>query len=182
MKTTLNEIRRHKPCKTSWSKLLAHLGKTAADDESIDFMTILTVLGVGDTVWCFRAVPRLKLKHLGLDIAKTVAHLDKSGSAQRAIDAGRSYLAGTGSLETVNDAAEAAVDAAATAWVARADARAARAADAAYSAARAAVDSADYSVVLAAYAAYSAVKAAKGGPVLLNEQHKIVQRFIKENS
>ena len=183
MKTTLNALRKHGPCKTSWSKLLAHLGKTSADNEDIDLQIVLKVLGVADTVWSFRVFPGLTLQYLALDIAQTVSNLDTSGSAQRAIDAGRSYLAGTAHAYTVYDAAEAAVDAAATAWVARADARAARAADAAYSAARAAarVDAYD-AAARAAYAAYAAVSAADDDSVLLDEQHKIVARFIKENS
>lgn len=33
IETTLNKIRKHKPCNQGWSNLLEHLGKTKADDE-----------------------------------------------------------------------------------------------------------------------------------------------------
>ena len=35
MKTTLNAIRAHSPCRDRWEKLLRHLGKTEADDEPL---------------------------------------------------------------------------------------------------------------------------------------------------
>ena len=53
--TTLNRIREHHPCKDGWEKLLRHLGKTAADDEIIDLLTVLESNGVQDTLWCMRA-------------------------------------------------------------------------------------------------------------------------------
>ena len=185
MQTTLDAIRKLTPCKTSWEKGLAYLGKTTPDDEPIDLMTILDVMGVADTVWCFHVIPRLKLQHLVFALAETVAHLDKSGTAQQAIDAGRSYLAGTGSLADSHAAARAtatayaAARAAAAAWAARAawaDAAWAARAAAAYATAR---DAAAYA---AAYAAWAAVRAAKGDPALLAEQRQLVEQFIKENS
>ena len=41
MKTTLNKIRAHSPCRDGWEKLLRHLGKSAADDEPLLIETIL---------------------------------------------------------------------------------------------------------------------------------------------
>jgi len=35
MKTTLNKIREHNPCRESWEMLLSSLNKTKADDEPI---------------------------------------------------------------------------------------------------------------------------------------------------
>ena len=43
MQTTLNQIRAHSPCPEGWRKLLAHIGKTQADDEALDITTILVL-------------------------------------------------------------------------------------------------------------------------------------------
>jgi hypothetical protein len=56
MKTTLNKIKEHKPCKEGWEKLLKSLNKTKADDEELSLLTILDSNGIKDTLWCFRAV------------------------------------------------------------------------------------------------------------------------------
>ena len=56
MKTTLNAIRVQLPCTNGWKKLLAHLGKTQADDESLSIVTILDSNGLDDALWCLRAV------------------------------------------------------------------------------------------------------------------------------
>ena len=56
MKTTLNQIREHSPCKDGWRKLLAHLGKTQADDEPLNVATIIDSNGLDDALWCLRAV------------------------------------------------------------------------------------------------------------------------------
>src|SRR3972149_5762335 len=55
--TTLNAIRAHSPCESGWKKLLAHLGKTQADDEPLPFATILASNGLDDALWCCRAAP-----------------------------------------------------------------------------------------------------------------------------
>lgn len=54
MKTTLNAIRAHGPCKSGWRKLLCHLGKTEADDEPVSVLTILDSNGLDDALWCLR--------------------------------------------------------------------------------------------------------------------------------
>ena len=56
MKTTLNQIRAHRPCTRGWRKLLAHLGKTQADDEPLSIATILDSNGLEDALWCLRTV------------------------------------------------------------------------------------------------------------------------------
>jgi len=56
--TTLNRIREHSPCVDGWTKLLAHLGKTKADDEPLPYSTILDAVGLEDTLWCCRAEPK----------------------------------------------------------------------------------------------------------------------------
>jgi pyruvate/2-oxoglutarate dehydrogenase complex dihydrolipoamide acyltransferase (E2) component len=53
--TNLNEIREHEPCREGWTKLLAHLGKTKADDEPLELLTILESNGFDDALWCLRA-------------------------------------------------------------------------------------------------------------------------------
>ena len=49
--TTLSRIRDAVPCKDGWEKLLAHLGKTAADDEPLDLLTVLDSNGFDDALW-----------------------------------------------------------------------------------------------------------------------------------
>jgi hypothetical protein len=49
--TTLNKIRGHSPCKEGWEKLLVHLGKTAADAESLSLLTVLDSNGFDDALW-----------------------------------------------------------------------------------------------------------------------------------
>jgi hypothetical protein len=39
--TTLRRIRDAEPCPEVWTKLLAHLGKSGADDEPLDLVTVL---------------------------------------------------------------------------------------------------------------------------------------------
>jgi len=56
MIATLNKIRAHSPCREGWEKLLRHLGKTAADDEPLPLEEILNSNGLGDALWCLRAV------------------------------------------------------------------------------------------------------------------------------
>jgi len=56
MKTTLNQIRDNSPCANGWIKLLAHLGKTKADDEPLSIATVLDSNGLDDALWCLRAV------------------------------------------------------------------------------------------------------------------------------
>ena len=53
--TTLAEIRAHGPCEGGWTKLLAHLGKTKADDEPLALLTVLESNGLDDALWCLRA-------------------------------------------------------------------------------------------------------------------------------
>jgi len=55
--TTLNRIREHGPCADGWRKLLAHLGKSSADDEPLDLLTILDSNGLDDALWCLRTMP-----------------------------------------------------------------------------------------------------------------------------
>lgn len=56
MNTTLNNIRKHNPCESSWRKLLASLGKTQADDEPLAMRYILDTLGIDDAIWALRSL------------------------------------------------------------------------------------------------------------------------------
>jgi hypothetical protein len=49
--TTLNDIRAALPCRDGWEKLLAHLGKTKADDEPLPLLTVLDSNGLDDALW-----------------------------------------------------------------------------------------------------------------------------------
>jgi hypothetical protein len=51
--TTLNRIKKSKPCSDGWTKLLTFLNKTQADDEELDLLTILEGNGVQDCLWAF---------------------------------------------------------------------------------------------------------------------------------
>jgi hypothetical protein len=55
--TTLNAIRKHKPCVDSWKKLLAGLGKRRADSKPLPFHRIVEVCGLEDALWATRAAP-----------------------------------------------------------------------------------------------------------------------------
>ncbi|QRZ14694.1 hypothetical protein JWJ88_17165 [Paracoccus methylovorus] len=49
--TTLRAIRAASPCDEGWIKLLKHLGKTKADDEPLDLLTVLNSNGLDDALW-----------------------------------------------------------------------------------------------------------------------------------
>lgn len=153
--TTLNAIRAHDPCANGWKTLLAHLGKTKADDEPLHLLTILDSNGIDDALWCLRAMPehdrrwRLyavwcarQVQHLMTD-PRGIAALDAAGRHARG-DATDAELAAAGAAAgaAARDAAwDAARDAGAAFLAAASDARdaaLAAASDAAWDAARAA--------------------------------------------
>lgn len=75
--TTLNIIRSASPCKDGWKKLLAHLGKTEADDEPLSIMTIVESNGLDDALWCIDADPELDRlrRHFQAWCAEQVLHV-----------------------------------------------------------------------------------------------------------
>jgi hypothetical protein len=109
MKTTLNKIREHNPCKSGWKKLLKNLGKTQADDEPLAITTILESNGVDDALWCLRAVDgyQREMRLFAVGCARSVQHLMKDQRSIDAIDIAERYANG---LATNNelDAARAA--------------------------------------------------------------------------
>ena len=75
--TTLARIRAASPCEDGWRKLLAHLGKTAADDEPLDLLTVLDSNGLDDALWVLSyAMPDDRLaRHFQAWCAEQVLHL-----------------------------------------------------------------------------------------------------------
>jgi len=152
MKTTLNKIRKFSPCESGWVKLLKHLGKTQADDEPLDFLTILKSNGLDDALWCLKSAPISNVRMYAIWCAKQVEHLMNDDSKNALLVAQNHALglatdaACDAAWDDAWDAARAAARAAASAaWdAARAAAWAASlaAGDAAMAAARAAADAA----------------------------------------
>ena len=162
--TTLNRILAHDPCGQrpmpdgtlkGWLKLLAHLGKTEADDEPLTYAVIVQSNSLDDALWCTRAEPdRPEWIMLARRYALDVIHLWDSPVPQVVMN----YLTtGDASLRA---AARAAAGAGAAAWpaawpAARAAAWAAAESggDAAWAAAWAAAQSGGAAAWAAAWAA-----------------------------
>ena len=141
MKTTLNQIRSQSPCAEGWKKLLAHLGKTQADDEPLSIITVLDSNGLDDALWCLRAVEShdREIRLYAVWCARQVQHLMRDRRSIAALDVAEQFAYGQAShadLAAAGDAAWAAAGDAAgdAAWDAAWDA----ARDAAWAAARAA--------------------------------------------
>jgi hypothetical protein len=139
--TTLNRIREHSPCADGWPKLLAHLGKTKADDEPLPLLTVLDSNGLDDALWCLRAEPQhSRLWRLfAVRCARSVQHLMTDARSVTALDVAERHangLATDADLAAARDVALAAAGDAA--WDAAGDAARAAGWDAAWDAARAA--------------------------------------------
>lgn len=67
--TTLNELRKFRPCAHGSSLLLSELGKTAPDDEPLPLLSVLESNGLSDCTWCMRALPKFAStwRHFALD-------------------------------------------------------------------------------------------------------------------
>jgi len=153
MHTTLNEIRKHDPCRSGWEKLLAYLGRTESDDEPLQFTTILDGNGLLDAIWCLRVLPDydLKVMEFKLKCARRVEHLDKSGSAKKCLDVVERFIRGEATKEDMH-----CVSASAAAYAAYA---ASAAAYAAYTAAAYAASASAYAAANDAASAASAYTA-----------------------
>ena len=94
--TTLNKIRDCAPCADGWAKLLKYLGKTAADDEPISFITILESNGLDDALWCYHAAPRYyrEWRLYAVWCARQVQHLTIDPRSIAAIDVAERYANG----------------------------------------------------------------------------------------
>jgi hypothetical protein len=75
--TTLNRIREASPCADEWAKLLAYLGKTQADDEPLELLTVLDSNGYDDALWVLsHAMPDDRLaRHFQAWCADQVLHV-----------------------------------------------------------------------------------------------------------
>ena len=129
MKTTLNKIREHSPCASGWSTLLAHLGKTKADDEPLSITTIVESNGLDDALWCLRAVEGhdKEIRLYAVWCARQVQHLMKDPRSVAALNVAEAYAHGNATADELaaartaaRTAAEAAARAAAgdAAWAA----------------------------------------------------------------
>lgn len=75
--TTLKAIRAALPCHDGWTKLLATLGKTKADDEPLPLLTVLDSNGLDDALWVLsntECAPRLA-RHFQAWCAAQVLHI-----------------------------------------------------------------------------------------------------------
>ena len=75
--TTLAAIRAASPCEDGWRKLLGALGKTSADDEPLDLLTVLDSNGLDDALWVLSyAMPDDRLaRHFQAWCAEQMLHL-----------------------------------------------------------------------------------------------------------
>ena len=126
--TTLNAIRAHGPCAAGWTKLLAHLGKTKADDEPLSLLTILDSNGLDDALWCMRAMPEHS-RHWRLYAvwcARQVQHLMTDPRSVAALDVAERHATGAATDAELCAAWDASLAAARAAGDAAWDAQAAR--------------------------------------------------------
>jgi hypothetical protein len=146
MKTTLNKIRAHSPCRDGWEKLLRGLGKTAADDEPLWLDAVIDHNGIDDALWCLRAVDGCdrEIRLFAVWCARRVQHLMVDPRSVAALDVAERYARGEASDEELSAAEEEAAEAAeaaeswAESWAARSAARSSAAAAARWAASAAA--------------------------------------------
>ena len=163
MKTTLNAIRDHHPCADGWKKLLANLGKTAADDDPLSLITILDSNGIDDALWCLRAVydHDKEIRLFAVWCARQVQHLMTDQRSVDALDVAERFANGDATKEELDAAwvASGSAAMAASGSAARAAAMAASG-SAARAAARAAASAAAWTAWTAMDAASDADRAA----------------------
>ena len=140
--TTLAAIRAASPCESGWKKLLAALGKTKADIEPLDLLTVLNSNGLDDALWVMSfAMPDDRLaRHFQAWCAEQVLHIFEAvrpddRRVRDQIEMLRRDDATKAERDAARDAARVAADAAARV---AADASARDAAEAARASARAA--------------------------------------------
>ena len=133
MKTTLNQIREHSPCKSGWTKLLKTLNKTVADDKPLSILTILESNGLDDALWCLRAVTGRdrEIRLFAVWCARQVEYLNPDPRVKECNNVTEKYANGEATKEELKVAADAAAAAYAAAYAVDAAYAAAVAADAA---------------------------------------------------
>ena len=121
--TTLNRIRAHSPCESGWKRLLAHLGKTQADDEPLPYSVIVESNGLDDALWCCRVEPQYdrEWRLFAVWCARQVQHLMVDKRGLHALDVAERFANGQATVEELH-AARSAAWAAAGAWDAAWDA------------------------------------------------------------
>ncbi len=72
MQTTLNEIKKHNPNELIYQKLL---NNSKAEDEPIDFMTILEAVGIESAIWCLRTQDYKEYCLFLADVAELILYL-----------------------------------------------------------------------------------------------------------
>jgi hypothetical protein len=168
MKTTLNKIREHNPCKESWEKLLNSLNKTKADDESIELKYILDLLGIEDAIWALRSIESDKdVRLFACDCAESGLHIfeeryPEDKRPRKSIETSRNYAIGKATIKELNAARVAARTAAWGAVFAAGAAARDAAWGAAWAARDAARDAAWGAVFAAGRAAWFAARDAAG--------------------
>jgi len=194
--TTLNQIREFSPYEDGWKQLLTYLNKTKAEDEKLDFKTILDYVGIKAVIWCLRTQDFKDYYKFIVRVAYSVLPIFENkypddNRPRLAIEAVEKFMNGEISKEELEEtrtaaraAAYAAGDAADATWAAKAPATAAWAA--AWAAADAAgVWAAAYAYAYAARdyadAAGDAARAARDYADAKKEKWKeIEQIFIEE--
>jgi len=176
--TTLAAIRAAHPCEGGWRKLLGHLGKTAADDESLPLLTVLDSKGLDDALWVLsKAMPDDRLaRHFGAWCAEQVLHLFE---AERPEDMRPRQAIAVARDDDATEEQRAAAGAAA--WAAAEAAARVAAGAAAWAAARAAAGTAAGTAARAARAAARAAwAAADAGAATRAAQEKQLRIMLAE--
>ena len=154
--TTLNKIREHGPCSDGWAKLLRHLGKKQADDESLALGTILESNGLDDALWCLRSVDghQREMRLYAVWCARQVQHLMTDPRSLAALDVAERHANGQATDEELAAAWDAASAASwAAAWAAQTAASRAASRAASSAASRAASSAASRAAARAAQTA-----------------------------
>jgi hypothetical protein len=166
MKTTLNEIRKHHPCASSWQKMLRHLGKTSADDAPLSLAVIHASNGLDDALWALRAVDGYdrEKRLFAVWCARQVQHLMTDQRSLDALDVAERFANGDASTQKLYAAR-------AAAWAAARDAARAAAMAAAWAAASDAARAAAMAATMdaardAAWAAWAAAGDAQSQKLL----------------
>jgi len=137
MNTTLEQIKSHHPCESSYKKLLKGLNKTKADSEPLEFRSIYNILDADDVIWATKVLDKKYRVYAGALFADTVKHLNKDKRVHNCIEVCFRYAREEATEEELKEAAAAAncaasAAAADAAYVAADAAYAARAATRAY--------------------------------------------------
>ena len=108
--TTLERIRSHGPCAEGWEKLLAHLGKTKADDDPLPYAVIVESNGLDDALWCCIAEPQheKEWRLYAVWCARHVQHLMTDQRSIHALDAAERYANGNATDKELTNARNAA--------------------------------------------------------------------------